>query len=466
MTSSSPEAKKRKAIATEEELAIDVAAPEPPSKKARRKAKKHRTKAIEEPATNSEAVATNAAKQNAPSSTDQPDSDDDNSTGAAAKATTTSKSTSQYSIWIGNLPFAINKSSLLRFLTTTEPASSSTSTVIPSDSITRIHLPSPHPAAIAAAASRSAIKPMNKGFAYVDLADEESFKAALGLSETSFGSRNILIKDARDFSGRPAEHGAAPKDADTQNGEGADGKKTKGAHDRTTATRRVWVGNLGFGVTEHDFRDLYGERGGLQVEDVKLATFEDSGKCKGFGWVIFADSEDAAGAVRGFVHVAHGGNEDGEEVEADEQEVEGDITKNGKKKKEKIFINRLQGRDLRREFAEDPTTRYNKRFGKNKQKQDDQPSGRYNVKSDAHDRMKTKKGQAGDVEGEGNATMESQREDESAVAGEKKQRRDEWDAGAGNGQVGTGRRDKYANDPLKYRTGAIARSEGVKTALS
>ena len=342
MTTSPPEAKKRKAVAAEDELQIDVGAPEPPSKKARRKAKKHRTKAIEPGDTGDESTA--AAKSNGNDRTQ-----DNNTT-----KTTPTKPPNPYSIWLGNLPFTITKPLLQRFLTTAPSP-------IPDTAITRIHLPAPHSSAVAAAASKSALKPMNKGFAYVDLADQSSFDAALALSETPLANRNILIKSAGDFSGRPAEHGgAAPKtgDADTQaqDGDGITARKGKGAaHDKTTPTRRVWIGNLGFGVTERDTRDLYEARGGLDVEDVKLATFEDSGKCKGFGWVVFAGLEGATAAVRGFVHVASDGGE-GEKDEdgGDESEDEGGATKDakGKKtKKEKVFVNRLQGRDIRREFA-------------------------------------------------------------------------------------------------------------------
>lgn len=96
-----------------------------------------------------------------------------------------------------------------------------------------------------------------------------------------------------------------------------------------------------------------------------VATFEDSGKCRGYGWVRFAEVEGSVGAVRGFVYV----DRRADEAKGEEEKEDGEAKKDGGGgvggvKKRKWFLNRLQGRELRCEFAEDAQTRYRKRFGK------------------------------------------------------------------------------------------------------
>ena len=84
------------------------------------------------------------------------------------------------------------------------------------------------------------------------------------------------------------------------------------------------------------------------VLDIKMATFEDSGKCKGYAWVEFEQLYSAESAMRGW-------------VEVDDMEAE---TKANKGAKKRVWVSRIEGRKLRMEYAEDKTTRYNKRFGK------------------------------------------------------------------------------------------------------
>ena len=97
--------------------------------------------------------------------------------------------------------------------------------------------------------------------------------------------------------------------------------------------------------------------------DVHVATFEDTGKCKGYAWVEFAELEAGEAAVRGWVNV---GQENGSEDEDREiTEVFEDQTKPEKKPRlRKWWVNRLDGRSLRMEFAEGKEVRYKKRYGK------------------------------------------------------------------------------------------------------
>ena len=325
---STADLKKRKRDTNEEDIEVDLSLPEPPSKKALRKSKKLQKagKSTNDNVKSAENVVDSAAA----SSRSKESQGEPEKQAELQKDSKPSKSKSQYSIWIGNLPFAATKSMLSDFLTkNSEPQ-------IKTDSISRIHVPAP----ANAVATKTRIKPMNRGFAYVDFEDQESFMAALALSETVLGGRNLLIKDAKSFEGRPEEHGKAKKSLRNEK-----------------SSRRIFVGNLGFDVTQEELQSLFRICG--DIEHAHMATFQDSGKCKGYAWITFVELESAQHAVRGWVHQLV--NDSASDDDSEESETEAQAKKTEKRQ---VFCNRLHGREIRREFAEDPTIRYNKRFGK------------------------------------------------------------------------------------------------------
>ena len=318
--------RKRKRDFEEETIEVDLSLPEPPSKKAQRKAKKGKKERTVDASTTiiEDRKLPEPVKDETPNANKGVD-DDDTLMQSKAKA---SKAT--HSVWVGNLPFAATKTMLTDFFTTnSEPR-------IGKEAITRIHMPAPSNAAT----TREKMKPMNKGFAYVDFANLEAFTAALALTETLLGSRNLLIKNAKNFEGRPVEHEKQVKSSISK-----------------TASHRIFVGNLGFDVTHEELSSFFGVCG--TIENLHVATFQDTGKCKGYAWITFADVAAAKDAVRGWTHVAKEEDSGADEVDDEAQPR--------KTKKRQVFCNRLQGREIRREFAEDPKTRYNKRFGKKAQ---------------------------------------------------------------------------------------------------
>ncbi|KAF2769097.1 hypothetical protein EJ03DRAFT_244732, partial [Teratosphaeria nubilosa] len=282
-------------------LEIDIHAPEPPSKKAKRVEKKRKGQKKEEAGAvhpDSHAIVDPKATDDAPRR-------------------------SAHGIWIGNLPWSATKDKLRDFL--------QHHAAIADTHIVRIHMPPP-----VAKPSDGQFKPQNKGFAYVDFTTQEILDKALALSEKLLGGRRLLIKNAKSFEGRPdkpkAEH---------------DAPKLLGGK---PPAQRIFVGNLSFDVTKEDLAEHFTQAG--DIDDIHMATFEDSGKCKGFAWVRFKELEAAEAAVRGFVYK----KAEGEDSEEDEEA--------NKAKRHKHHINRLHGRELRTEFAEDATTRYKKRYGK------------------------------------------------------------------------------------------------------
>ncbi len=209
----------------------------------------------------------------------------------------------------------------------------------------------------------------NKGFAYVDFATFEAAVAALALSETDLGGRKLLIKDSKSFAGRPdkkkePEAGAAAKDAGPA----------------SPQSSKIFVGNLGFAVDQDAVRAHFEKCGA--IESVKVATFEDSGKCKGYGWVRFKEPAAAGWAVKGFVKLKEDVPteddivDDGQDAEDDDNGRDSEKRPQGKTKTRKWWVNRLMGRALNIQFAEDDQVRYRKRFGKdapqNKSKEGEQ----------------------------------------------------------------------------------------------
>ncbi|KAL5113918.1 Nucleolar protein 13 [Pleosporales sp. CAS-2024a] len=326
-------AKKRKRETLPDEIEIDVSAPEPASKKAARKLKK--AKLNPTPASNG-----------AEASTDGKAAADANDKDKSAKR-------SDFGVWIGNLPWSATKESLRTFLV--EKAEMRT------EQITRVHMPPP----TKPVNPNWTTKPLNKGFAYVDFSTELAMYSAMALTETKMDGRALLIKNAKSFEGRPDKLKEEQEQESGRRGKG--GVKT--AH---APNKRVFVGNLSFDVTKEDVEAHYSQCGA--IENVHMATFEDSGKCKGYAWVTFGHVESATCAVKGFILKSEGeikrekkgsAAKDDNDDEEEEADSETDLPKANKKRK--WLVNRLNGRELRCEFAEDSTTRYNKRYGKEKE---------------------------------------------------------------------------------------------------
>lgn len=293
--SAEPKSTKRKRDEELVELKVDINAAEPPSKKALRKAKRSKTAqkdAVEDAAPKTKVVTPhlNGNKETDP---------------------LTNQYRSGFGIWIGNLSFLTAKEDLINFIT------SDADHPITKDEVTRVHMPN---------GPMKNGKPQNKGFAYIDFASQTALNHALELSEKLLAGRRVLIKDAKSFEGRPASKEQV-----------ASGK---------APSRKVFVGNLSFDTTTEMLEEHFGVCGVIQKTQV--ATFEDSGKCKGYAWVEFEQLSSAQAAMRGW--------------------VEQGTSTNDKQSKRRVWLKQMNGRQLRMEFAEDSATRYSKRFGKEAKK--------------------------------------------------------------------------------------------------
>lgn len=346
--------KKRKSSALDlKEIEVDLKLPEPPSKKARRLLKKGKSLPVK------------------PQSDDEEELNEDG-TKKTDEAKKKKRERSPYGVWIGNLRFNASKDELRKWLIDNSGGT------ITDELITRVHMPTTKQAD---GAPKPKMPSENRGFAYVDFSTFEANVAAIALSETELAGRKLLIKDSNSFEGRPKK--AAEDDED------AEGTATaaEGAKKKNPSTK-IFVGNLAFQVTEDDLRTHFDKCGPIRW--IKVATFEDTGKCKGYGWVNFEEPEAAEWAVKGFVKVKETIDTLEDFMEVDAEGVaggsgEGEKPKAAPKKKvvdpevkiktRKWWVNKLQGRPLKIELAEDDQSRYNKRFrGGPRQQQEGEPA--------------------------------------------------------------------------------------------
>jgi len=301
----SPEqsSKKRKRTSTDDDLEIDITAPEPPSKKALRKLKKHPELVPKPIKPSTDSTDSTAPKEEFPEHSSQ--------------------ARSKFGIWIGNLAFSATPAVLEDFLAGERSGMSK-------DEITRINLPLQNG--------------RNKGFAYVDFKSESAIEHALSLSESLMGGRRVLIKNAKDFSKRPA--------APTSNA-----LKTGANLSKNPPSRILYVGNLEFSCIAEHLRSHFLFAGNIQK--VRLATFEDTGKCKGFGFVDFEDKESVKRAMLGLTPE--------EELTYEDLEGKAELALHSLRKKRAI----LNGRPITMEYGQDPSVRYKKRFGGKDREGDD-----------------------------------------------------------------------------------------------
>lgn len=191
------------------------------------------------------------------------------------------KKKSEFGVWIGNLSFDTTPDQLKEFFVSNtkdlkkldETADGEGSKITERD-ITRVNMP-----------KSKFKKTENKGFAYVDFRDKKQLTAALGLSEQSLNRRNVLIKDANSFDGRPEKPAKNPL-VNLHSGPGND----------NPPTRILFVGNLSYDVTELDLEKHFQHCG--RITKIRMATFEDSGKCKGFAFVDFLNPDGPTYALK------------------------------------------------------------------------------------------------------------------------------------------------------------------------
>ncbi|OSC98936.1 RNA-binding domain-containing protein [Trametes coccinea BRFM310] len=196
----------------------------------------------------------------------------------------------QNSVWVGNLSFKTTPDALKGFFDGV-------------GEITRIHMPMK----MVTGGPGDRPRQENRGFAYVDFATPDAKTVAITLSERPLDGRRLLIKDGDDFNGRPAAAATAGTEGGAESGAAKPAGLTKTAQKILRVQKQppgptLFFGNLGFETTEESIRELLNSHRPKTVDEkwirkVRMGTFEDSGKCKGWAFVDFTSTENATAAL-------------------------------------------------------------------------------------------------------------------------------------------------------------------------
>lgn len=269
--------KKRKA---EDEIEIDLKSSIPLSKKQKRLLRRGKVtleelnakynidpKSIEEYKEDAENKKSGASEEDAQGDESKTDAVAGNISGEAT--TKKKKDENKYGVWIGNLSFDTTKDDLVRFFIAKTKDNEDERSRVTEQDITRLSMPR------VAAKNSNSMK--NKGFCYMFFKNAEQLKAVLKLSESHLNGRNMLIKDSENYSGRPDKDDLV-------------------AMSKNPPSRILFVGNLSFDVTDDLLRKHFQHCG--DIVKIRMATFEDSGKCKGFAFIDFKNEEGSTNALK------------------------------------------------------------------------------------------------------------------------------------------------------------------------
>lgn len=168
---------------------------------------------------------------------------------------------SKFSVWIGNLSFDTSKDHIQRYVMAKVDG-------LREKDIVRINMP---------LAKNDGKQIKNKGFVYMDLSTEELRDKVIELSETELNGRKLLIKDAKNFKGRPDKNDPV-------------------ANSKNPPSKILFVGNLSFDTTDEQLEKHFQHCG--EIKRVRMATFEDTGKCKGFAFIDFVTEEACVKAMK------------------------------------------------------------------------------------------------------------------------------------------------------------------------
>ena len=189
------------------------------------------------------------------------------SSSADGEQPTADKKDKKYGVWIGNLSFDTTKEDLVRFFSA-KTKESEDGAQITEETIVRVNMP---------LAQNDGKKIRNKGFCYMDFETTEQMEAAISLSESHLNGRNLLIKNSKSFDGRPDKNDLV-------------------SLSKNPPSRILFVGNLSFDTTDELLKKHFQHCG--EIVKIRMATFQDSGKCKGFAFVDFKDEEGATNALK------------------------------------------------------------------------------------------------------------------------------------------------------------------------
>ena len=87
--------------------------------------------------------------------------------------------------------------------------------------------------------------------------------------------------------------------------------------------KKLYVGNLGYGVTDDQLREMFGPYGSVQTAQV--ITDRDTGRSKGFGFVEMGSDQEAQAGIAGM----NGQMSDGRSLTVNEAKPKEDRSRSG-----------------------------------------------------------------------------------------------------------------------------------------
>ncbi|CEP64655.1 Nop13p LALA0_S12e03862g [Lachancea lanzarotensis] len=174
----------------------------------------------------------------------------------------------KFGVWIGNLSFDTSKEDLSRFFIAKTRELEDEEARIQEKDIVRINLP---------LAQNDGKQIKNKGFAHMNFKTEQQMQAVISLSESHLNGRNMLIKSSQSFEGRPDKDDLISRS-------------------KNPPSRVLFVGNLSFDTTDELLKKHFQHCG--EIVKVRMATFQDTGKCKGFAFLDFKNEEGPTAALK------------------------------------------------------------------------------------------------------------------------------------------------------------------------
>ncbi|SCU87305.1 LADA_0E03202g1_1 [Lachancea dasiensis] len=260
--------KKRKA---EDEIEIDLNQTVPLSKKQKRLLRRGKTTLEElnekfnlDPSSIKEYKDEVAGKpQNSKEGTPLPEDNE-----SSSKTDSTAKKDKKFGVWIGNLAFDTSKEDLCRFFIAKTRELEDEDAQVQQEDILRVNLP---------LAKNDGKQIKNKGFAHMNFRTQKQMEAVIALSESHLNGRNMLIKSSQSFEGRPDKHDLI-------------------SLSKNPPSRILFVGNLSFDTTDELLKKHFQHCG--EIVKIRMATFQDTGKCKGFAFVDFKNEEGPTAALK------------------------------------------------------------------------------------------------------------------------------------------------------------------------
>lgn len=131
-----------------------------------------------------------------------------------------------------------------------------------------------------------------KGIAYVEFKDIESVPLALGLNGQKLCGVPVIVQPSQAEKNRVTTYGA---DGGVNAGHLGHPNASLSAGGTNKGPMRLYVGSLHFNITEEMLRGIFEPFGKISM--IQLIMDQDTGRSKGYGFITYAEAEDAKKAL-------------------------------------------------------------------------------------------------------------------------------------------------------------------------